>query len=201
MLRALPLAAGVATALVVAAPVAQAHVLLDEPQRRYDDMKGPPCGRGDGQDGRTELFTRYQAGETITVRFTETVDHVGSFRVAFDEDGADAADFDANVLLSMDDPDNESGQAYEVEVQLPDVTCTNCTLQLQQVMTTSPTPSVGQIYHQCADLVLGDGDSAPAAVDGGLPGSGCSADGADGADGAGVLALAGLLLVARRRTR
>jgi uncharacterized protein (TIGR03382 family) len=34
-------------------------------------------------------------------------------------------------------------------------------------MTTSENPSPSQIYFQCADLVLGDDDSAPAEVDGG----------------------------------
>ena len=43
--------------------------------------------RGGGSDGRTDHFTRYQPGETITVKFTEVVNHVGSFRIAFDDDG------------------------------------------------------------------------------------------------------------------
>jgi hypothetical protein len=178
----------VVLAACVAGPAA-AHVLLDEPQRRYDDMKGPPCGRGDGTDGRTDRFTRYQPGETITVKFTETVNHVGSFRIAFDDDGADTADFDAHVLWSDSDPDNESGKQWQAEVTLPDVACTNCTLQLEQIMTTSATPSEGQIYHQCADLVLGDGDSAGAEV------GGCHGGGGDGAAGA----LLALLFVRRRR--
>jgi hypothetical protein len=183
--------------VLLATTTASAHVLLDEPTRRYDDMKGPPCGRGGDLDGRTEHFTRFQPGETITVRWTETIDHVGSFRIAFDEDGADAADFDARVLHAEADPDNANGQQYAADVQLPDVECTNCTLQLQQVMTTSPNPSVGQIYHQCADLVLGDGDSAPAVVDGGLPGGGCSATGG----GLDLVVLAGVLVLWRRRPR
>jgi hypothetical protein len=148
-----------------ATPVS-AHVLLEEPLRRYDDMKGGPCGRGDGEDGRTSHFARYQPGETITVRWTETIDHVGSFWVAFDDDGADQVDFDANVLHTESDPRNESGQAWQAEVILPDVDCNNCTLQLRQVMTTSENPSPNEIYFQCADLVLGDETSAPAAPGG-----------------------------------
>lgn len=166
-------------------------MLLDEPQRRYDDMKGPPCGRGDGTDGRTERFTRYAPGEAITVRFTETIDHTGSFRIAFDDDGADADDFDATVLWQDEDPENESGKQWQADITLPDVECTNCTLQLQQIMTTSSTPSVGQIYHQCADLVLGDGDSAGAEV------GSCNGSGVDVA----TPALAALLPWFRRRRR
>jgi uncharacterized protein (TIGR03382 family) len=158
-----------APALVVMgfATSAAGHELLDAPQRRYDDMKGGPCGRGNGEDGRTSRFTRYQPGETITVRWTETIDHVGSWVIAFDDDGADQADFDDNILHTEADPENPSGQAWQAEVTLPDVTCTNCTLQLLQIMTTSANPSPSQIYFQCADLVLGDGDSAPAEVAGG----------------------------------
>ena len=179
--------------LVLAAGAPHAHVLLDEPTRRYDDMKGPPCGRGDGLDGRTERFSRFAPGETITVRWTETIDHVGTFRVAFDADGADAADFDAQVLHTEADPDNESGRTWEAQIQLPDIACTNCTLQLQQVMTTNPNPSVDQIYFQCADLVLGDGDSADPTVDGGLPGAGCSST--DTNPGTTAVPLLGLLLL------
>jgi hypothetical protein len=173
--------------LVVAAVPVRAHNLLDEPQRRYDDMKGTPCGRGDA-DGRTDRFTRFSPGETITVRWTETIDHVGSFRVAFDDDGADAADFDENVLHTQDDPDNESGKQWSADVTLPDVRCTNCTLQVLQIMTTSDTPSPSQIYAQCADLVLGDGESAPAEVAGG-----CNDTGA-----AHLSPVAALLLLLRR---
>jgi MYXO-CTERM domain-containing protein len=177
--------------LSIAGGVAHAHELLDEPQRRYDDMKGGPCGRGGGDDGRTSRFTRYQPGETITVRWTETIDHVGSWVVAFDEDGADQADFDANILHTEPDPQNASGQGWQAEVTLPDVTCTNCTLQLLQIMTTSENPSPSEVYFQCADLVLGEEDSAPAEVEGG----GCQATTTSPV----ALPLLGLALLTRRR--
>ncbi len=152
--------------LLMSASTASAHELLEEPLRRYDDMKGGPCGRGGDEDGRTSRFTRYQPGETITVRWSETIDHVGSWVIAFDDDGADQADFDEHILHTQADPPNASGQAWQAEVTLPDVTCSNCTLQLRQIMTTSETPSPSQIYFQCADLVLGDEESAPSEVQG-----------------------------------
>lgn len=101
------------------------------------------------------------------MRWTETIDHVGSWVVSFNDDGADQADFDAAVLHTEPDPANLSGQGWQAEVTLPEVTCTNCTLQLLQIMTTSPTPSPGDLYYQCADIVIGDDDSAPAEVEGG----------------------------------
>jgi hypothetical protein len=55
------------------------------------------------------------------------------------------------------------GTKYTWEVALPDVQCSNCTLQVIQVMEDDlthgpydPTPGVGvaDIYHQCVDIVL-----------------------------------------------
>ncbi len=158
-------------ALLVGASGASAHVLLEEPSRRSDEMKQGPCGRAGDEDGRTERFTRVAPGQTITVSWTETIDHVGSFVVGFDDDGADQADFDATILHQEADPPNPSGQRWQAEVTLPEVVCTNCTLQLLQIMTTDDTPAPSQIYYQCADLVVGDGESAPAEVSAG----GCQA--------------------------
>ncbi|MDP2345054.1 MAG: lytic polysaccharide monooxygenase [Deltaproteobacteria bacterium] len=176
----------VVVVVVVAATGAQAHVLLEEPRRRYDDMKGAICGKGGGDDGRTSAFHRFQPGETIAMAWTETIDHTGSFRVAFDDDGADRADFDANVLYEQADPDNESNFRWDAEVTLPDIECTNCTLQLIQVMTEG-VANDGNTYFQCSDIVLGDGESAGAEV-------GCASS---SSPPWGALAL--LLLLRRRR--
>ena len=165
-----------------------AHVQLDAPQRRYDDMKGGPCGRSDDSDGRTTRFTRFVPGETITMRWTETIDHTGRWIVSFDDDGADEADFAATILYNEPDPAGTGGDQWEAQITLPDVECTNCTLRLQQIMSTSDTPSPSQMYFQCADLVLGEGDSAAAEV------GGCAA-----ASGAPMALLPGLVLLARRR--
>jgi uncharacterized protein (TIGR03382 family) len=167
-------------------------VQLDAPQRRYDDMKGGACGRGEGVDGRTSRFSRFAPGETITVRWTETIDHTGSFVVSFDEDGADEADFAADILYEEADPSGTGGEQREAQVTLPDVECTNCTLRLVQIMSTSENPSPSSIYYQCADIVLGDGDSAGAEV------GGCAAA-APASMAPLALALLALLALGRRR--
>jgi hypothetical protein len=70
---------------------------------------------------------------------------------------------------------------YKWSVKLPDVECTNCTLQILQVMEDDafhgpydPTPGVGipDVYYQCIDLVLkrgvvADGGAGPAPDGGG----------------------------------
>jgi hypothetical protein len=88
---------------------------------------------------------------------------------------------------------------YTWQVKLPNVECTNCTLQVIQVMEDDgahgpydPTPGVGvgDIYHQCIDLVLkkgaasnGDGGAAGSGGSGGTTGGGGSG-GTNGGTGA-----------------
>ena len=172
------------------ASAAQAHVLLEEPRRRYDDMKGAVCGKGGLDDGRTSDFHRFAPGETISMAWTETIDHVGSYRVAFDDDGADRADFDDNVLHTQADPRNDNNFRWEAEVTLPDIECTGCTLQLIQVMTTGE-GNDNNTYFQCSDIVLGDGESDAAQT-------GCASSSSSSSS---LLALAVLLLLRRRRAR
>ena len=100
-------------------------------------------------------------------------------------DHCGASDFynNAAVLPLMDDLNphmaGASGTKYTWQVTLPNVECTNCTLQVIQVMEDNqfhgdydPTPGVGveDIYHQCIDLVLKR--STPGEDSGAPPGGG-----------------------------
>ena len=69
---------------------AAAHITMLSPAARYsaDMQKAPPCGHPDNPPGAGPVAT-YQAGETITVQFEETVDHAGHFRLALDTTGTD----------------------------------------------------------------------------------------------------------------
>jgi Lytic polysaccharide mono-oxygenase, cellulose-degrading len=158
-----------------------AHESLEEPIARYETdgfsaNKSCPCGQGTNDQycsDPTQLsdpfrsvdrITTYDAGQTITVKLHEVVGHSGRWRIAFDPDGADLADFNANILLDEPDPpgaDGNVGQGdlWEFTVTLPDVPCDNCTLQVLQVMNGDtvnpvPDPTGESSYHQCADLVL-----------------------------------------------
>lgn len=175
---------------VVSAFPAAAHIRMDFPIGRYSDdfLKDTPCGKGAG-DPRSGNVNTFEPGATITVRFTETIDHAGFYRVAFDEDGADAADFDAAdaELGRLDDPADPDGVEKTIAVTLPDVECARCTLQLTQDMT-------GSLYYQCADLVLatGAGNDVDDGKAAGPLRQGCSGAGAG-------LPLALLTLLLRRR--
>lgn len=174
--------------ILFASPPARAHVEIVAPLQRHAEMKAGPCGLAGGQ--RSDNVCELRPGAVITVEFEETVEHPGHYRISFDEDGVDdfvdPTDFDdyytaPSVLLDeIPDRDVDVGgdPRYTVQVQLPDVECTNCTLQLIQVMDDKPPwgPEGGRdIYYQCADLVLSR--SAPA-----TPAPGCRADSPPQAD-------------------
>ncbi|MCA9570435.1 MAG: lytic polysaccharide monooxygenase [Myxococcales bacterium] len=181
---------------------ALAHSGLLSPPPRYpsdglDDNKACPCGVGlsgrlcevasDRSDpDRSDDITTFQPGETILMRWREVIGHAGRWRVAFDLDGADMADFNANILLDIEDPDGDAGNVgdgnlWEVQVTLPTTPCDNCTLQLVQMMdgdTSSPVadPIGRSSYYQCSDIVLaGEPLDPPADTE---TGGGCSTLGA-----------------------
>src|SRR5215831_18337125 len=145
---------------------AQAHIQLVSPTPRYLDLKLPPCGRG-ASDARTSNVTTFRPGETITVTWIETIDHPGHYRISFDPDGQSAfveprsfTDFNTAPSVLVDNIADRSGSQlmYTQQVTLPNLECSNCTLQLIQVMTDKPPYGNGDdVYHQCADLVLSSG--------------------------------------------
>lgn len=151
-----------------------------------DPQKVSPCG-GENGGVPTGAVTRFQPGETITVRWQETIYHPGHYRIAFTDDRNTLVDpvvtVDANqvsvsatiqsppvapVLLDglyvRTDPNGTGGTTFEQQVTLPNVTCAHCTLQLIQFMAGHGPPNY--IYYHCADIELAAGP-----VDGGvLPG-------------------------------
>ena len=128
---------------------ASAHIELVEPLPRYElpANKSCPCGDGDSNrqcdvpaeqstdPNRSTKVTTFEAGSTITVVADEYIDHAGRMRVAFDPDGADLSDFNDNILMDVPDQ-SEAGlsmanpHVWEFQIQLPNMTCDNCTLQV-----------------------------------------------------------------------
>lgn len=155
-------ALAVAASVAVASP-ALAHIRLDEPEHRYSDQKDGPCGAA--EDERTNRIAVYEPGETITVRWEETIEHPSHFRIAFSlrgtEDFEDPDAFDDfytnDAVLADDIPDQDGDPHYEHEVTLPDEPCETCTLQLIQVMYDVEPYGPDSLYWQCADIALRSG--------------------------------------------
>jgi hypothetical protein len=154
-----PLFAPLIVILAGARP-ALAHIQLDDPPARTTQQKDGPCGAADSPRGETA--TVFAPGETITVRWRETINHPSHYRIAFDADGdddfadpADFMDFSGNPTVLLDAIEDRAGGEYSASVTLPDVVCETCTLQLVQVMYDKPPYGDGNdLYYQCADLAL-----------------------------------------------
>jgi hypothetical protein len=82
------------------------------------------------------------------VNWQETINHPGYFRIYF----STAGDTNFTQLAQITDNQNGGGlHNFTAQVTLPNVTCTDCTLQVIQYMTESDPPS---LYFACADLQL-----------------------------------------------
>lgn len=128
--------------------IASAHIrLLPEeviPRSSSDSLKTAPCGGV----AKTAQPTILSPGASVTLNWEETIEHPGWFRIAF----SPAADlgFDDHILLDRI-PDRNSyitSRFYSATVTLPQTTCTDCTLQLIQVMTDRSPPT----NYTCADI-------------------------------------------------
>jgi len=171
----------------------------------------------------------YRPGATLHLTWDEYIPHTGWFRISFQpsgdmfeippasngSDGTGAAsNYPTEDLTGKTDPttgsliiaDRIPHAMHSMDVRLPDVECSSCTLQLIQMMTDKPPYSTdtasNDIYFTCVDLVLSAAAPAPdAGAGGGTDSEGessnCDASGASTLGG--MLALAGL--VARRRPR
>lgn len=183
-------------ALLFVPAIAHAHIALTDPPARHPaaDLKQGPCGTGPGDSRTTDpsKITEYTAGETITIYFTESIQHPSHYRVMLSSTGDEAftdptgyedISLSAGDLIDgvMDDPAGVGAEQHEIEVTLPNEACEECTIQLIQVMYDKepwgpePNPPQGaDIYYQCADIVIlpGEGGGSGGASSGGSTGTG-----------------------------
>jgi hypothetical protein len=129
--RTISVLAALAASVQLVSTVASAHIHLLAPLPRYPDAvagenKNCPCGVGTA--GRTcsdpaersdpnrssDRATELPGGSLLTVRLSEYVGHSGRFRVAFDPDGADVADFNQHILADIADPDGKAAAEHRL---------------------------------------------------------------------------------------
>jgi hypothetical protein len=198
--------------------LADAHIQMLNPRPRHPEtgnalsplIKQAPCGVT-GERRTTNIINYFKPGQMITVMWNEYIPHPGHFRIAFLADGDNFAEPTSftdvqqpamlPILADNIEPSTRGvGGMHQLLVQLPNVECSNCTLQVIQVMTDKPPYTVGgdDVYHTCADLVLsntadggappspdagrggGTGGTGGAGATGGTSGSGGAAGGAAG---------------------
>jgi hypothetical protein len=139
-------------------------------------QKIAPCG-GDDVDESGDITT-YRAGSTISVEWQETVGHPGHFRISLATDRAQLVDPPVQTTggdgmtgmsISAEIENNPklpvlidglfprvgnpaaSDEPFKVPVQLPNMTCEKCTLQVIQFMA-NHLPNY--FYHHCADVKI-----------------------------------------------
>lgn len=208
------------------------------------DQKERHCGNSlYSRAANPSRVTWFKPGEKIVVKWQETVRHPGWYRISFQANGevfsypppgnapnanGDPSNFPtvnqtgvtdsatgAKVLLDRI-PDGEPGTTQMAEVTLPNIECSNCTLQFNQFMTDRTeytNTDGGAVYFHCADIVLSNSPPPPpmvdagpvdASPDGGYPADGRSLQGGCSTSGTGgslCVLLAAVAALVRRRSR
>ncbi len=164
---------------VFAPAVAHAHFVLVTPDSwmSQDTLGLPeklgPCG-DEGGGTATGKVTAFNPGQTISVTFNEVITHPGHYRVALAVNNRSELPAEPIVTPTAGDPCGSAAiqnpatfplladnvlphtQAFPgpqtFTVTLPtNVTCTKCTLQVLEFMSSHPAPC---FYHHCADISI-----------------------------------------------
>jgi hypothetical protein len=117
------------------------------PRSTSPGIKTGPCG---GLP-RSATPTVLVMGSDIQVQWEETFNHPGRFEIYF----SPAGETGWTLLKTVPDDKNLSTDlphAFSTTVTLPNVQCTDCVIQLIQVMTENP--AFPSLYYSCADIVL-----------------------------------------------
>lgn len=196
---------------VVLPRVAAAHFILQSPaswreQGKFGDpQKTGPCGDDDDAAAPTGIVTAFAPGETMTITIDEAIYHPGHYRVALAVSDRSELPSPPAVLegeysdcgsTDVQDPplfpiladgmlvhDSEFSGPMSFQVTLPsDVTCTKCTLQVIEFMSSHGAPC---FYHHCADISIQADAPTDCTTDGSCEdGNVCTANTCDTAAGA-----------------
>ena len=144
------------------------------PRNASDNNKGGattgdiPCGpNSTTRDTNPVVLV---AGETVEVEIEETINHMGRYDVFYSPDGVTG--FEENLLLSIVDdtqgtPSKANPNRYSGTITVPLATCTNCTLQMVQVMVNANN-GAETFYKSCVDIVITDQANLPPTKPAGL---------------------------------
>jgi hypothetical protein len=161
---------------------------------RGDPQKLAPCGQ-DPNSKASESVTRVTGGSKLHLKVQETIYHPGHYRVALAVNSRAELPPDpmtierttdrgpVSVWAAIQSPPQlpviadglfqhytrpASPQTFEADVQLPNITCPKCTLQVIQFMAEHGyNQPGGYSYHHCAELAISADASKP--IDKGWP--------------------------------
>jgi hypothetical protein len=155
---------------------------------RGDPQKAAPCGATPDVKP-SEAVTKVTGGSKLHLKVLETIYHPGHYRVALAVNSRTELPVDPNTVERMTErgpysvwaaiqsPPQlpviadglfqhyarpASPQTYEADIQLPNITCAKCTLQVIQFMAEHAyNQPGGYSYHHCADLAITADPSKP----------------------------------------
>ncbi len=131
--------------------VAQAHSRFN-PAGNIPGRSTASNGKVAPCDGvaRTATAKMLASGSQVRVDWQETIQHPGYYEIYFSAAG-DANFMKIATIQDTQNLSNDLPHNFSATVTLPTGTCTDCTLQLVQVMTENNPPTM---YYSCADVQL-----------------------------------------------
>ncbi|SMF60400.1 SCE4755 family polysaccharide monooxygenase-like protein [Pseudobacteriovorax antillogorgiicola] len=122
-----------------------------------DDM---PCGRNSVNRGTNPVVL--VVGETVEFEIEETINHNGRYEMNLSTAGQ--INF-TNIVTITDDqagaPSRANPNRYTGSFVVPDTPCTDCTLQMVQVMVNGANETY---YKSCVDAIITSADAPPPAA-------------------------------------
>lgn len=146
-----------------------------------DPQKLGPCGGTSANSGTpSNIINKAQGGSKLHIKIQETVYHPGHYRIALAVNSRDELPKDPDVVTRDSDKGPWSvsatiaravqppvladglfvhtartGDPFETDVELPNINCAKCTLQIVQFMAEHGyNKDGGYFYHHCADLQI-----------------------------------------------
>ena len=159
-----------------------------------DPQKAGPCGGTNTDWGQpTYIITKVTGGHKLHIKVQEMVFHPGHYRVALAVNSRSELPLDPEVTTRDTDRGPWSVSAriqnppqipvladglwphttkvdapFETDIQLPNINCKKCTLQVVEFMAEHPVNNPGNFtYHHCADLEITADPAKP--IDQGWP--------------------------------
>lgn len=118
-----------------------------QPRSQDANLTRPPCG---GMP-RLPNAPSFAPGAKITLDWSEVVNHPGRFEIYLSQ-ANDQSFALLKTVSDVSDGTNDLPHMYTVELELPSVTCEQCTLQLVQVATENPNHP--KSHYSCADFSI-----------------------------------------------